>query len=653
MIRAQAPPDFKINPIKTSSGILYQHLGKAQLSSQDYTLLNYYNLSRVSHQINNIKNYYYNSLSLCNILISEHYTMDCKNQLRYINTKLINMKALFRTVSHQLNISANRKRRGVINGIGNAITWLFGNPSADDATFYTDSINSLVSNQRQTHTLMQQQVSVVSETITNLNKSLIRMNDNVDILNKNLKNFNKLSNDIKDVTKKLDLEIEISNHMVLLIEMTDEINQLLENYISDISLIQNGLINLRTLPPEMLYSELQKLSTRYSLPLPLTITNVYIYYQLIKLQSFVQDDLLVIAFKVPITSILIFDVYQMFPLPTPHVEDHKLFSYIEPSQPYILFSTTRTSFFTLNSMKDCYEYRPTEWLCKNAPPLKKTTQETCESQVFSKISTRIPKSCRTRSLIAELEIWHKLSNNQWLFAVTQPTQITILCQASHSQAHEAMLHKIGIFELTPGCKAYTPQTTLESQTIMGTTNLTHKIPTTDISQDDCCIKLKRNITLNQINLDPINFVNLDLQELQFAQHKLNQFDEQLQQQLNKPFIIQKSHWYTTALSVIGGIVLTGLLYKIARWCGLNALVRYLWCSNSITTDRTPCLQIFNQCYNRPKSHGPVNVHYDAELKQLAYQFPPCPSAQDPEDDLSKASLRRSQRLNHKININPL
>lgn len=78
-------------------------------------------------------------------------------------------------------------KRGLINGIGSAITWLFGNPSADDASFYTDSINSLMANQRQTHTLMQQQVSIVSETITNLNKSLIRMNDNVEILNRNLR----------------------------------------------------------------------------------------------------------------------------------------------------------------------------------------------------------------------------------------------------------------------------------------------------------------------------------------------------------------------------------------------------------------------------------------------------------------------------------
>lgn len=90
---------------------------------------------------------------------------------------------------------------------------------------------------------------------------------------KNLKKCNGLSNNMNDITRKLDLEIEISNHMVYtdwLIKMADEVNQLLENYVNDVSLIQNGLINFRNLPPEVLYTELQKLSTKFTLPLPLS-----------------------------------------------------------------------------------------------------------------------------------------------------------------------------------------------------------------------------------------------------------------------------------------------------------------------------------------------------------------------------------------------
>lgn len=238
MIVIPVPQDYKISPINSASGILYQHRGKALISNHDYTLLNYYNLSSITQQINSVQHYYHNSAAICNLAISEHYTMECRNQLRYIDTKLINIKSLFRIISHQLNVGMNRKKRGLLNGIGDAITWLFGNPNAEDTTFYSSSINALVANQKQTHTLMQQQVSIISETISNFNRSLVRMNENVGILNGNLRYFNRISEDIKDITKKLDFEITLSNHMLLLIQMTDEINQLLENYVNDVSLIQ-------------------------------------------------------------------------------------------------------------------------------------------------------------------------------------------------------------------------------------------------------------------------------------------------------------------------------------------------------------------------------------------------------------------------------
>lgn len=74
---------------------------------------------------------------------------------------------------------------------------------------------------------------------------------------------------------------------------------------------------------------------------------------------------------------------------------------------------------------------------------------------------------------------------------------------------------------------------------MGTLNITNEIPITDITMSDYSQTFKENITLYKSHLQSINIVTFDLEELQYASHKLNQFDEQFQQQLNKPFIIQQ------------------------------------------------------------------------------------------------------------------
>lgn len=192
---------------------------------------------------------------------------------------------------------------------------------------------------------------------------------------------------------------------------------------------------------------------------------------------------------------------------------------------------------------------------------------------------------------------------------------------------------------------------LETQTILQTSNLINEIPFVDITQDDCCIKLKENITINEIKMDPIRLTNLNFNELNYAKTKLNQFDEQLQEQLKKPFIIKQSHWYTTGLSVIGGILLTIILYNLLKWCGIFQLFRRLCCfakEPRNTKSCLPCLQIFNQCSTYP-TQQPADVRYDVENQHIIYPLPYHIDEQQSEEGKSE-SLRRSRRLQNKVKI---
>lgn len=95
--------------------------------------------------INNINNQIrtlnLKSLDLCNIAVSEHYTFNCKNKLRYINTKITTIKLYYRIIAHQLNITSKRVKRGLFNAIGDGLKWLLGIPDAEDAQYFNDCIN--------------------------------------------------------------------------------------------------------------------------------------------------------------------------------------------------------------------------------------------------------------------------------------------------------------------------------------------------------------------------------------------------------------------------------------------------------------------------------------------------------------------------------
>lgn len=610
---------FQITPIKSSSGLFYKHLGKAQLTTNKFTLLTYYNLTLLSDQINSSYMFYYKSLAICNKLYTSHIDFHCQNQLKYIRTKIDSIQANYAIISHQLAII--RQKRGLINGVGDGLKWLFGVPDADDAQFYTDSINSLMSNQKQTETLIQQQIKIISSTISNFNTSMQILNKNNKVLNENIKKFNEFMEHTASFEERITHDYDINQHIITLIEMTDEVQNTLNKYVDSLSLINQGIISFNLISPKDLLLELNHINTKYNLPLEANIENTYIYYKLLQIKSFIKDNLLVIALDIPLTNSVIYDLYEIHSLFTPH-NDPKFYSYIEPAKPFLLLSLTRTVYSTMNNLHGCQEYVPHQWLCRRITTTKRIEHATCEVELFFKTTTTIPESCNVKHLYADTEIWNKVSNNEWLFIISKPTTLSVLCNQTPTQ--EETIQRIGLLQLQPNCKAYTEDAILEADTTVETVNITNKFPSTSIIEDDCCRHLKENVTIKATKLKPLSLANLDLNELKYAKHKLNQFDEILQQQLNKPFIIQHSNWFTLVLSSLGGLAIIIILYNVLKWFGITTLLyKYLCCAKEPRKALEwkscclPCVNIYNQSYNtRTEEPHQQEVRYDNEMERL-------------------------------------
>ncbi|XP_025832059.1 uncharacterized protein LOC112904948 [Agrilus planipennis] len=416
---------YTITAINSSSGIFYNHLGKAKVTNQKFTLLTFVNVSHIDNHIQTINMLYYKSLGICNKLTSKHIDFHCQNQLQYINTKLKFIKNDYNIIAHQ--VIGNRKKRGLVDGIGDAFKWLFGTPDAEDAQFYTDSIKSLIGNQKQTELLMQQQVRIVQSTISNFNNSLQILNQNTKTLNENIMKFDEFISQTNSFEEKLQLENQISQHIITLVEMTDEVQNILGKYIDGLSLVNKGIISYHILNPEDLRSELKTISIRHNLPLEPTLENALVYFKLMKIKAFIKNELLVIAFEIPIVNSLLYDLYGLYPLFTPHQSDPYLFSYIEPSKPYILLSVTRTVFSSLNNLQKCQEYLPNQWLCDQVTISKRIDHPICEIQLFFKEVNHIPKNCQVKHIYADTELWHKINNNKWIYVLSKPTRTNILC----------------------------------------------------------------------------------------------------------------------------------------------------------------------------------------------------------------------------------
>lgn len=111
-------------------------------------------------------------------------------------------------------------KRDLLNFVGDGLKWLFITPDADDAQFYTDSINSIIDYQKHTELLMQQQIRIISSTITNFNNSLQKLNKNTRILNDNIKKFDEFMEQTNRHREELHLETLVMEHVTTLIELT-------------------------------------------------------------------------------------------------------------------------------------------------------------------------------------------------------------------------------------------------------------------------------------------------------------------------------------------------------------------------------------------------------------------------------------------------
>lgn len=170
--------------------------------------------------------------------------------------------------------------------------------------------------------------------------------------------------------------------------------------------------------------------------------------------------------------------------------------------------------------------------------------------------------------------------------MTKPTCINIVCENNDPQ--EDLIMGLGTLKLKEKCKAYTNLITLEANTNIGSANLTSRITTTNIIEDDCCRTMEKNISSTTFKLEPIT--NMDLNELKFAKTRLNQFDEILKQQLNKSFIIQHSSWVGPILTIIACATTATLVYKLMKWFGV-----IIWLNSVCVSQRNLEVTTRNHC----------------------------------------------------------
>lgn len=630
---------YIIKPLSQSSGLFYNLLGTAQISNSKLTLLSHLNLTYINEGQFVLKRYYVKSLSLCKTAIQDKnqqhslVSFHCDQTLKIINDQIKEIYKKTEILSHLTGINHNKRtKRGLINGVSYALNWLFGTPSASDAKYYTDSINALLQDNKQTQTLLKSQIQIISSTIRNFNNSVSSLKQNEKKLNENLKLINTFASETSNSLDKLELESLILQHTITLSALANQILSHCNEYIEAINLGKHGILSPQIITPKILYDEISLYKGENELPILPDLENVHVLYKIMELEIFSSNGLIVFVIKIPLVNKNTFNIYQIISLPIQHPNSTYI-SYIAPQKEFLLLSHTKTLVTLMQGLAGCIEYSTRQYICRGVHTTKRTEQQTCEVMLLNPHLKNIPETCQTRTINAVIETWHYLKHNQWLYVLPKPTTLTLVC-GHHIE--DVDVHGTGLIQLNQDCKGYTDFIVLETSSETHS-NITHEVPGISIIEDDCCIVSKVNVS-GTLHLKPVKLTNVDLSELKYADNKLEELDKIITHQLENPISVTHYRWYTILFSIIGALIFIIICGNCCNWFGCGSLIKRLCCFTKNPRNGEvipPLIKNFVNCTFasdlRNERHHQSRDIVVYENRELAEMRPMAPIAEDADE----------------------
>ncbi|CAH0722318.1 unnamed protein product, partial [Brenthis ino] len=212
-----------------------------------------------------------------------------------------------------VNMRQRRRRRGLINGIGNIANSLFGILDSNFANKYEQDIGLIRENEKHLIKLWKNQTSIIeaefnlikrAEFIMNkyhktINKKIMELNSSVNILRSELQN----NSYITDFT----LSAMITNNIL------HDLRSIQDYLLDTITDVFHGKFSVHLLHPEQLQQELSIIST--NLPRDLCLPNDHAdlskLYKILKVKAHLSKEFLIFEIRIPLITRDSFEIFKV------------------------------------------------------------------------------------------------------------------------------------------------------------------------------------------------------------------------------------------------------------------------------------------------------------------------------------------------------
>lgn len=404
------------------------NLGQAKLQSTEHTFIHYYKLGEIEKTYLDLQARYRSLVLIINDKYKNNTNfIQLKDYVRIlnftrdaINDKLTNILA---HANHQ------RRRRGLINGLGTIAKFISGNLDANDGERYDKLIEHLTTNQNNIQNQLNLGYTLNTQILENFNRTIQDIN------------FNNLliKDKILEITANLQTDETLQKIRDTLIHLQSLYNIIL-NTLQD---IENSLTfcKLKQLHPSIiqaneLSNEIRKISKHYANKLPLSTLNNSIldFEEILTVECYLSKTEIVYLLKLPITDGNSYNLIQLYQIPFKH---NSGYSMILSNVHYVL---------RLEGNKNSFKFLKTH--CKQSKVCIYTKDDVtyqdhpCEQNFLSQRTT---ENCSVTEAQINVNLVEHIPNTPHYIAVL-PKEDHITIQGSRGSATRTLQ---GIFIIDP------------------------------------------------------------------------------------------------------------------------------------------------------------------------------------------------------------
>lgn len=470
-------------------------------------------ISFITSHIENIKSVFGTLRYLCQQSESINNN-ECNNMLQPLDALFNDIVRDYNSISHLLPTYS--KRAAWFSAVGTVFKHIFGTLDEDDAQKYSRAIRKLQTSNKDLAASLNRNIFISKTAISNFNSSILELNKNQFLLNDAMEKVSLVVKNISEIINSINFRNNINEIIDVLQANLLTLSYKVEDIVNSILFAKSNTLHPSILTSTELFHEIissfKNLPKYKEFPVELTLDNIYLLINLSDLITYYLDNKLIYVLRIPMVDLISYNLYKNVPIPVPHDKNiPSSFAMIVSSKSYIGLSEDRKTYFSIDNLDICKIIISKHFICKSIDVYNVATNPSCETDIMTKAVEVVPDKCKTSFIFGNIDVWHKLNGNRWIFVQSNPVRLTIQCD---SNVTDNVISGTGILTLKPNCIAFCKETKLEAQENFRI--ITNPITSDfNIIKNTCCnierfSRLKFNISsssIKSINLDNLKLLN--------------------------------------------------------------------------------------------------------------------------------------------------